>query len=68
MDDGMKKKADNPPFPIWLGGQYHKYNYATNVIASTSVEEDNAGYVAVIDGGRYLVLLFHHDDNADSDS
>ncbi|CDH60280.1 pol ii transcription elongation factor [Lichtheimia corymbifera JMRC:FSU:9682] len=32
------------------GCQYHKYNYATNVIASTSVEEDNAGYVAVIDG------------------
>lgn len=24
------------------------------MIASTSVEEDNAGYVAVIDGGKYL--------------
>lgn len=48
----------------FLGGQYHKYNYATNVIASTSVEEDNAGYVAVIDGGKYRVLLLigNHDD------
>ncbi|KAJ8653293.1 hypothetical protein O0I10_011043 [Lichtheimia ornata] len=42
------------------GGQYHKYNYATNVIASTSVEEDNAGYVAVIDGATVLLTPFCH--------
>ncbi|KAI9311999.1 IKI3 family-domain-containing protein [Dichotomocladium elegans] len=45
---------------VTSGGQYHKCTFATDVLTSTSVGEDNPGYVAVIDGASVLLTPFGH--------
>ncbi|KAI8379248.1 IKI3 family-domain-containing protein [Radiomyces spectabilis] len=39
-------------------GRYHYYSFAWMALTSTSVGEDNAGYVAVIDGASVLLTPF----------
>ncbi|KAI8144910.1 IKI3 family-domain-containing protein [Fennellomyces sp. T-0311] len=41
-------------------GHYHRYAFAWDVLTSTSVSEDNAGYVAVIDGASVLLTPFSY--------
>ncbi|KAI7866463.1 IKI3 family-domain-containing protein [Spinellus fusiger] len=41
-------------------GHYHCLNYAWDILGSTSVEEDNAGYIAVMDGASVLLTPFSH--------
>ncbi|KAI7853743.1 IKI3 family-domain-containing protein [Circinella umbellata] len=41
-------------------GHYHRYGFAWDVLTSTSIAEDNAGYVAVIDGASVLLTPFSY--------
>ncbi|KAI9485105.1 IKI3 family-domain-containing protein [Zychaea mexicana] len=41
-------------------GHYHRYAFAWDVLASTSIAENNAGYVAVIDGASVLLTPFSY--------
>lgn len=39
-------------------GEYHKFSYTLDVCTSTSLDDSNAGYVAVIDGAQLLLTPF----------
>lgn len=39
-------------------GEYHMFSYALDVFTSTSLDESNSGYVAVVDGAQLLMTPF----------
>ncbi|KAI9277147.1 IKI3 family-domain-containing protein [Phascolomyces articulosus] len=45
---------------VTSSGHYHRYSFSWDVLASTSISEDNAGYVAVIDGASVLLTPFSY--------
>ncbi|KAG0165594.1 hypothetical protein DFQ28_008559 [Apophysomyces sp. BC1034] len=64
-DDDIVGFAWDVERPLWAhlvsgSGQYHQYIFSWETITSTSTAEENAGFVAVIDGASVLLTPFSY--------